>query len=209
MISTALRQAVFYGSGSTGPFTFNFQFFANSDIEISLSGREVTPMLLVEGSDYALTGAGLNGSGGTVTLTLPLAIGESLTVSRVLDYVQATAFTNLGAFYPNIHEIAIDRLCMLIQQVRDLATYPQQIVVTAGAASAATVVLSDASSSPQTVQLPPSGEVVIIKIDATENAVTITPGTGGQTIMGLAAVDLLTQYEPARLLFNGSTWYRI
>lgn len=82
------------------------------------------------------------------------------------------------------------------------------IVVQQGAAVAPTVVYADASSGPAVVNLPTSGEVVIIKIDATDNVVTITP-TGGTTVCRGTSVDITIQDEAVRLVLQGNNWYRI
>jgi len=67
-------------------------------------------------ADYTVTGVG--GSSTTVTLTgAPVASGTDLVIKRVLPVTQPTSFKNQGAFFPENHENAFDRLTMLIEQV--------------------------------------------------------------------------------------------
>jgi hypothetical protein len=74
------------------------------------------------------------------------------------------------------------------------------------------VVLCDATGGAFTVTLPKAGlftgkQVIIKKIDASANAVTID-GNGAETIDGAATVAMSTQYE-SRTLFAGSTGWHI
>lgn len=68
-------------------------------------------------------------------------------------------------------------------------------------------VLSDATSVAVTVSLP-NGEVdvdfLVVKIDASGNAVTIVPITG-QTILGTTSLVLAAQYNKAHLTFSKAT----
>lgn len=115
-LSSTSTSAVFYGNGTTGPFTFAFKFFSNSDIWVtrsSTTGGAETP--LTEGSHYTLTGAGLD-SGGVVTLVNALEVGETLVIARIMPLSQPTVLADNGPFFASTHEKAFDRLCMQIQQ---------------------------------------------------------------------------------------------
>lgn len=112
-VASAINEAVFVGSGSTGPFTFTFKFYSSGDIRVvrtSVDGVDTIE------NGYTLTGAGLN-TGGVLTLGTALATNEVLTVTRKMDFIQDTSFTNQGAFYPELHETAYDKLIMLTQQL--------------------------------------------------------------------------------------------
>ncbi|HBA72194.1 MAG TPA: hypothetical protein DCZ63_08420 [Geobacter sp.] len=90
----------------------------------------------------------------------------------------------------------------------ELKTASYTIIVQAGAAGAASLTLADASAGPAVAQLPAAGEVIVIKTDATENAVTVTP-LEGHTVCREATIDLTLQDEAIHLKFNGTNWYRI
>jgi hypothetical protein len=66
----------------------------------------------------------------------------------------------------------------------------------------------DATAGPTNFNLPTVGEVIIIKIDATANPVTIT-ATGGQTVLRQASISLTLQDESIHLVLNGINWYKI
>ena len=54
-------------------------------------------------------------------------------------------------------------------------------------------------------QLPLGHRLTIIKVDATSNAVTITPA-GGDTIEGASTLALTARYQKALLLCSSGTW---
>ncbi len=243
-VSTNINKATFNGSGSTGPFTFNFRFYMNTEISVIRVDANGTDTLLVEGTDYTLSGAGSYG-GGVVNLTIALAYGNQLVIMRLVDLLQSTEIRNLGTFFPEIHEDAFDRMVMMIQQIAEmteraiklpssqtgnfelpaqklndtlvgfdingnltLKTASYTVSITAGAGSAPTVTYADASAGTVIANLPGSGEIIIIKTDATANPVTVT-GTGGKTVLRQTSVDLTTQDEAIHLIMNGTNWYRI
>lgn len=80
------------GSGTTGPFSVPYQFGSATYLRVRKTvGTSTTTLTLT--ADYTVTGAGLP-SGGNVTLTAPLAIGEVLEIdlggallTQAADYV--------------------------------------------------------------------------------------------------------------------------
>lgn len=243
-VSTNVNKATFNGSGSTGPFTFNFRFYINTEISVLRVAADGTDTLLTEGTDYTLSGAGSYG-GGLVTLSTALSVGQQLVIMRLVDLLQSTEVRNLGTFFPEIHEDAFDRMVMMIQQIAEMAeraiklpstqtgnfelpaqalantlvgfdingnltlkTASYSVSVTAGAGAAPTVTYADASVGQVIANLPASGEVIIIKTDATANPVSVT-GTGGKTVLRQTSIDLTVQDESIHLVMNGTNWYRI
>jgi hypothetical protein len=114
MISTTVNTATFIGSGSAGPFTFNFPFLANTDMNVTVIDSLSVSTALVFGIDYALTGAG-TGTGGSVTLTSALPVGSRLLIVRNTLQTQPTQYANQGAFYAQTHEDSFDRLTLVVQ----------------------------------------------------------------------------------------------
>lgn len=117
-VTTTLDRQYFDGDGSNKVFPFNFRFFTNDQIYVSLIAPDgtITPQSLT--TNYTLTGA-LQAGGGTVTMIVapPLTVPATrVFVQRILPQVQPTSIRNQGKFYPEIHEDAFDRLTMLIQQ---------------------------------------------------------------------------------------------
>ena len=76
---------------------------------------------------------------------------------------------------------------------------------------AQTVMLASASSGAVTITLPDAAGtnanrvIIVKKMDATSNAVTVT-GTGGDTIDGQTNFILTTQYASITVVSDGSNW---
>jgi len=70
-------------------------------------------------------------------------------------------------------------------------------------------VLADASTAALTITLPSptaNAEVIVKKIDATANTVTISPAAT-ETIDGATSLVLDTQYEAYHLISDGTNWF--
>lgn len=191
-VATNVNRAVFLGSGSAGPFTFNFRFFLNSEIyvlRVSALGDETA---LVEGVDYTLAGAG-SFIGGAIILDSALAVDEMLVAVRILDVTQPSSIRNLGAFFPEIHEDVFDRLTMLIQQVSEETGRAIKMPLShtgpftmPGVDRANTLVGFDASGNPELKTAAFSitaqqaiGATVIVDADASAGPVTVNlPASG-------------------------------
>lgn len=241
-VATTTNKALFNGSGSTGPFTFNFKFWDNSEIYCTKTVSGVDTVL-TEGVHYTLTGAGIE-TGGSITLITALPVGENLTIVRTLPFVQDTDLPNNGPFFAQTIEDTFDKLEMQIQQLAEVydrslklsvsnrhtgsleliesdvadkilsfdedgnlavINSSYSIVVKDGSsAGTATVVYADASSGVTTVNLPASGEVVVIKADNTNNSVLIL-GIGSSTVLYGATCELTVKGESIRLLYSVDT----
>lgn len=112
------------GNDSATSFPFAFKIFEAADLQVVLLDSLDTESSLTLDSDYTVT---MNADqdanpGGTVTYPVsgsPLATGERLTIRGLLEIEQQTDITNLGGFYPQIYEDALDRLTMLVAQVNE------------------------------------------------------------------------------------------
>lgn len=124
-ISTETRKAgPFEGNDAATSFPFSFKVFTVGDVLVvyqDASGIEAT---LVLDTDYTVT---LNGDqdsnpGGTVTYPVagdPLTVGETLTVTSDVAETQGTELPNGGGWFPKTVERAIDKLTVLVQQLRE------------------------------------------------------------------------------------------
>ena len=117
-VTSTNRINTYSGSGSSGPFSYTFRIFQNSDLAVfvTLANGTIVPFTL--GVDYTMTGAG-NGAGGTVTTTSPVASGTTLTLERTLLVEQLSDFRNQGEFFPADYEDALDYGIMVSQQLAD------------------------------------------------------------------------------------------
>ena len=120
-VSSQTSTETFFGNGVTTTWPLPFRFFKNSDVQVSLIDQVTqASIVMVLGTDYTLTGAGLPEQFGTapgaITTTVPVPVGKNLYVERVMSVDQTTDILNQGEFLPEIHEDVFDKLTMLIQQ---------------------------------------------------------------------------------------------
>lgn len=109
------RRATFAGNGSTVLFALpnTLRIFQPSDLVVRLDGD---PPLII-GTHYSVTGA--NTPQAAVVMVTPPPSGRQLIVERALPASQQANITNLGAFYPEVHEDALDRLTLYAADVAD------------------------------------------------------------------------------------------
>lgn len=208
-LSTTTNKTEFIGNGTAGPFTFNFKFFANSDISVVVNGTT-----MAEGVDYTLNGAG-NVNGGSITLTAPLLTGTTMVVRRTVALTQPVSLPVNGPFFADVIEKEFDRLTMMIQQlatrvdeVYQAAISAVRIAVQAGAPLTQTIITADASSLPVTVDLIGLSAVFVSKDDASSNEVTILDSSGA-TVIRQSSHVLYQQDEGVSLIKIGANWKRI
>jgi hypothetical protein len=127
-ISTTSNEVVAQGNGLTTSFDFSFPVPLASELFVyytDLSGA----ITLIPSSQYTVTGIG-TANGGAVTYPLsgsPIATGTSLTIQRVVPYVQLTDLVNQSGYYPNVVENALDYLTMQTQQLAQQTALSLQV----------------------------------------------------------------------------------
>lgn len=119
-VTSTSNKIIYTGSGTTGPFVYNFKIFEDTDLEVvkyTISdGISVTLALT---TDYTVTGAG-DDSGGTVTLIASLSSSYKLILRRVLPITQEIDYIANDPFPAATHEEALDRSTMINQQQQEL-----------------------------------------------------------------------------------------
>jgi hypothetical protein len=116
-IASPVARVSYAGSGTTGPFAVPFRFFSLNDLEVIVTTASGLDVPLVNGPDF--TGTGERNASGTITLTVPLATGERLTILRDPSIVQKTSFRNQGSYFGSAHEDALDQIVMQVQALKD------------------------------------------------------------------------------------------
>lgn len=116
-ISTQTSKAAFSGNGVSAVFPLPFPFQRAADIKALLrhDGFE-TP--LAQGEHYGLTGAG-SAAGGSLTMLVPPATGQTLVVWRAPALVQEVDYVENSAFPAETHEAALDLLTMICQSLQE------------------------------------------------------------------------------------------
>lgn len=122
-VSSEISKITYSGDGITTSFPVTFYFLSNADVKVvrrDANGVEVT---WTEGSEYTLTGAGIQAGGIVAVETSPTnytpASGETLTIKRDLEVTQETDYPEGGQFSARAHEDALDRAAMRDQQLKE------------------------------------------------------------------------------------------
>jgi hypothetical protein len=131
--STTRKAGPLPGNGIAVIFPFAFKVFSGADLIVVRADADGAETTLAYGSDYVAT---LNGNqnltpGGSITLTVPAAVGETVTIGSDLDMLQPMDITNLGGFYPRILNDALDRVTILIQQLAETSSRSLKLAISA------------------------------------------------------------------------------
>lgn len=164
----------FVGNGSAATFPFNFKIFSASDIVVVRSDG-ISDSTLAPNSDYTIqvsTDQESN-AGGSITLKVPLATGYTLVITSDISELQPISITNQGGFYPRVIENALDRVTILIQQLRGLMNRSLKFP------------LSDISAN---TQLPPRSARAnnLLSFDANGDPVAVAASSQSATALQLA-----------------------
>jgi len=123
--TTDITSGPYLGNNTTDTYDYDFRITDESQLKISYvdnSGAFPVETILVEGTDYTVTGVGNDGGGTVVLVAGNLPTGDTLFIRSAYEPDQQTGFGSQGGFLPEVHESAIDKLTFLIQQLYDLNT---------------------------------------------------------------------------------------
>jgi hypothetical protein len=126
-ISSATNRNDYIGNGTADTFAYSFRILDDDHLLVTVRDSTGTETTLTKTTDYTVTGVGtsggnvllVNGSQDWLDVDGDLDTGWYLTIRRVLPLTQPTDIRNQGAFYPEVHEDALDRLVMQNQQQQD------------------------------------------------------------------------------------------
>lgn len=106
------------GNGVADTFSYGFRVEDKTEMKVYETGTGGRILLTVD-TDYTVNNVG--DESGTVTRTAgPLPSGYKWFIRSDYADTQETEFESQGAFFPDIHEKAMDKLTRLVQQLRDL-----------------------------------------------------------------------------------------
>ena len=109
--------AQYTGTGETA-LVYPFLVFDAGDLQV-WKWDGTTETLLTEGTDYSVTGLE-NPSGGTVELVAPATDGAIYTLERAMPYERTSDYTEAGDFFALNINRDLDRIILMIQQLRQL-----------------------------------------------------------------------------------------
>ena len=130
-VETQLDRVDYDGNGTSADFSFPYKFFANSDMYVYIRRADDTEDALIFGTDFTLTGVGLE-EGGTITLTVPPTSNEKVVIYRDPPKTQLTDYIEGDRFPAESHERALDKVTMLIQRLSNLVVRALSLRVTDG-----------------------------------------------------------------------------
>jgi len=117
-VTSTDNQVIYTGSGTTGPFDFDFKIFESSDLKIEkFTIATNASVLLTETTDYTVA---IDGDGtGAVTLVAVLSSAYKLIITRTLPLTQEVEYVEGDKFPSTTHEEALDRGAMIDQQLQE------------------------------------------------------------------------------------------
>lgn len=117
-VSSTDNQIIYTGTGSTGPFDFDFRIYASSDLVVELFtiATEVS-VELEETTDYTVT---IDGDGtGHIDTVESVASTHKLIITRRLPLTQEINYVENDKFPAATHEEGLDRSRMIDQQLQE------------------------------------------------------------------------------------------
>ena len=198
-VQSETREITYNCNGSVDEFAFSYPFFLSSDLVVTLiTVATEAETVLTETTHYSIATTGNTyRDGGEVTTVATYSSDYQIRIERVVGYKQETEYNKFDAFPAQFHEDALDRLTMMIQQIRDLtvsipiSTAVNQgdviyyngtnwIVLPAGVSGLA-LITGGMGANPAWGSLTGNGDVVGPS-SSTDNCITIFNGTTGKAI---------------------------
>lgn len=130
--NTPRKAGPYTGNNVSVQYVFSFKVFADTDLVVTravvATGAEST---LVRTTDYTVTRNADQDvdPGGYITLATPLTSAQTLTLTSDVPATQSSVFTNLGGFYPAVLNSALDRLTILVQQIKEAVSRSLKLAV--------------------------------------------------------------------------------
>jgi len=115
-VTTQTSSASYLGNGSTVAFTVPFYFLANTHLEVILRDAQGVETVQALTTNYTVTGAGVP-AGGTVTMLVAPVTGTTLVIRRNVPLTQEVDYQENDPFPAATHELALDKLTMVAQQL--------------------------------------------------------------------------------------------
>lgn len=116
-LTSDLNRTQYTLASATATLTIPWKFLENSHVDVQRTRSGLDTPLVLNG-DYTLSGAG-NPAGGSLTLTgLSTAIGDIITINRVVPHTQLTSYEP-NRFNSSTHETTLDRIVMQVAKLNE------------------------------------------------------------------------------------------
>lgn len=201
-VESGSSRAQYSTNGTSGPWTVPFYFLESSHLKVyhtDVAGEET---LLTLNVDYNVLGAG-NPNGGTVTTTEAYVSGGSITLLRDVPATQGTDYRTADSFPAESHEIALDKLTMLAQQLIEIVSRALVFGVAEGvspvlpaASDRANKLLGFDSLGRPTALIPAAGSASALALDL----LSATQASKGAALVGLGGTQAYSTGSVGRRL---------
>lgn len=130
-LATTQSKVVYTGNGSASVFSVPFKFLADGDLTVTkVTIADGTEDVLTLTTDYTLTGAAA-ASGGELTLVAgALASTFKLVIRRTIGLTQDADYIANDPFAAETHELVLDRLVMMVQQLQEQVSRSLKLPIT-------------------------------------------------------------------------------
>ena len=202
MVTDTPPRVTYNCNGSLTEFDFDFPVFQSSDLKITILNTVTNvATVLTEVTDYTVSDpAGLEDSsadysqGGKVTTTVFPAYSSTykITIERSIPYTQETDFTENMATLYNTFERGLDRLTMILQQVKDIIV--RSPYCPSDDPTGLEMVMPNATDrAGRTLAFDDDGKPMAVQIASTDlevtafgsSLITQSSATGAQSVMGI------------------------
>lgn len=118
--TVSITNGPYIGNNVANSFSYSFRVQSKTDLKVYETSSTGVQTELTVDTDYTVNNVG-NDSGGTITrLAGALPTGAQWYIRSNYPITQDTEFSSQGAFFPELHESAMDKLTYLILQQQDL-----------------------------------------------------------------------------------------
>ena len=125
-VSNQKSKVEYTANGTSKNFEVPFYFIRKKDLVVYRKIGEAPKELLKQDIDYSISGSAADKqseigypNGGTVVLAEMPLNGTKITIMRVVELTQLTDYQEAGTFPAKLHEQALDKLTMQIQQLAE------------------------------------------------------------------------------------------
>ncbi|MGN1078900.1 MAG: hypothetical protein ACI4TE_01870 [Alphaproteobacteria bacterium] len=123
-ISSAVNKIAYTANGTSKNFTVPFYFIYKSDLKVYQMIGDVQELLTLD-TDYTITGTpeqpdgSIYRNGGTVVMAAMPAAGTRFIILREVPLTQEADYQEGSTFPAALHELALDKLTMAVQQLEE------------------------------------------------------------------------------------------
>jgi len=117
--TTKITSGPYVGNGIASTFSYTFKIDDKTQLSVYETNDLGVQTTLVVDTDYTVANIGNDGGGIITRVAGVLPTNYEWFIRSNYQETQLTAFSSQGAFFPDLHENAMDKMTFLIQQILD------------------------------------------------------------------------------------------